>query len=270
MLPSFTQVFFEDDVVSSALNQIKFATKGWIDSSLRNETVLLNNISDALLKVASNKCQSQIYSDMDVSASRTILDRKGDNNQDKFGADLAVTLSLFEKEELIKQRTALFQLKVGERKGSTVKFLLDVRQIYRVGHNRHSMGRWFMGVCDNTGVWKFASERLVAEGLTQQQLETAAFPNAADRKQSLQVEQSWSSIAEWTLDWLSGAQGEDSDLSNPQRLEAVLSQIRLNEEASRGLGKVEKDFEEQFSQYEILLPRIHIEYIVKAKRSLPD
>jgi hypothetical protein len=266
MTPSFLQVFFQDEAVYSALNQVKAATSRWINSSLHNEAVLLDEVSKALLDVASNKCRSQIYPDMDVSASRTILDRKGKNNQDLFGADLAVTLSLFEGELLLKQRTALFQLKVGARQGTTVKYTLDVRQIYLVGHNKHSNGRWFIAVCDNEGIWNLAAERVVAEELTELQLSKGQFPHADDRKQALQVADSWSSVAEWTLDWLSGAQGTDSDLGDSKRLEEVLSQLRKKEQEtgkSRGPGD---EFESQYKQYEILLPRIHIEYRAQSKR----
>lgn len=266
MTPSFSQVFFQDDAVYIALNQVKEATRRWINSSLHNEAVLLNEVSDALLKVASNKCRSQIYPDMDVSASRTILDRKGTNNQDLFGADLAVTLSLFEGEQLIKQRTALFQLKVGARQGATVKYTLDVRQIYLVGHNKHSIGRWFIAVCDNEGIWNFAAERVVAEKLTELQLSKVPYSHAADRKQALQVADSWSSMAEWTLDWLSGAQGTDSDLGDPKRLEEVLSQLRKKEQESGRPWGLGDEFESQFKQYEILLPRIHIEYRAQSKQ----
>jgi hypothetical protein len=252
MTPSFSQVFFQDDAVYSALNQVREATRRWINSSLHNEAILLNEVSDALLEVASKKCRSPIYLDMDVSASRTILDRKGKNNRDLFGADLAVTLSLFKDEQLIKQRTALFQLKVGARQGTTVEYTLDVRQIYLVGHNKHSIGRWFMAVCDNEGIWNLAAERVVAEKLTELQLSKVPFSHEADRKQALQVADSWSSMAEWTLDWLSGAQGTDSDLGDPKRLEEVLTQLRKKEQETGKSWETGDEFESQFKQYEIL------------------
>lgn len=266
MTPSFSQIFFQDDAVYFALNQVKEATRRWINSSLHNEAVLLNEVSDALLEIASNKCRSKIYPDMDVSASRTILDRKGKNNQDLFGADLAVTLSLFEGEQLIKQRTALFQLKVGARQGTAVEYTLDVKQIYSVGHNKYSIGRWFIAVCDNAGIWNLATERVVAEKLTELQLSKVAFSQAVDRKQALQVGDSWSSMAEWMLDWLSGAQGTDSDLGDPKRLEEVLSQLRKKEQETGKSWGPGDEFESQFKQYEILLPRIHIEYRAQSKR----
>lgn len=266
MTPSFSQIFFQDDAVFSALNQVREATQNWIKSSLRNETVLLNEVSNALLEVTSNECRSQIYPDMNVSASRIILDRRGKNNQDLFGADLAVTLSLFDGKKLEKQRTALFQLKVGKRQGVTVTYTLDVRQIYSVGHHKHSRGRWFMAVCDNTGIWSLADERLIASHLTGLQLSQVGYSNAVDRKQDLQVADSWSSFAQWTLDWLSGAQGIDSDLDDPERLEEVLSQLRQKEQEARDSWGAGDDFESQFNPGEILLPRVHIEYRAQSKR----
>jgi len=266
MTPSFSQVFFADEAVLSALLRVKEATSRWIKSSTKTEAVLLNEVSDALLAVASNNCRSQIYPTLEVSASRTILDRKGMNNRDLFGADLAVTLSLYEDEQLIKQRTALFQLKVGKREGSKVQYSLDVRQIYTVGHNKHSLGRWFMTVCDNHGIWNLAAERLVAEYLSEKELTKVPFPQKADRDVTLQVGESWSSIAQWTLDWLAGAQGEDSDLSDSKRLETVLSELRKKEEELGELWSTTEEFENQFNQYGILLPRVHIEYSAVSKR----
>jgi len=53
--PSFAQVFYEDKAIAFVLNSLRDATSLWAASSLFNETVLLNEVAEALSKIGKEK-----------------------------------------------------------------------------------------------------------------------------------------------------------------------------------------------------------------------
>lgn len=266
---TFAQVFYEDKAIAFVLNSLRDATKVWGTSSLFNETVLLNEVADALSKIGEEKCPSQNYPEIHVATERTILDKAANDNSDMFGADLGLTLSMYEGDELIKQRTALFQLKLGERAGTETKYKLDVRQVYNSGHNKHASDRWFMAVCEKShGIWSFGTARQIGSRL-QEDLPKVAYPNSADRVVVLQVASDWWSISQWIGDWLAGAIGRDSDLSDPNRIEMLIEKVRQREAAKKKGQDLDDEFERQFAAEGAFLPRVYLDVRVKSVKTKP-
>lgn len=267
-IPTFSQALYQDDAVFSVLDALKSSTREWLSSQLRNETILLDKMAQALLEISKNSCSSPVYPSLKVSAKRSILDRKGRANTDLFAADLGLTLSLIENGVLERQRTALFQLKVGQHKPPETVFDIDARQIYSAGHNAHSAGRWFLALCDpQRGIWKLGSSRTLGESLTVVQQGAVAFAEEKNRKITLTTSQEWAGVSDWILDWLSGAVGIDSDLADNQRIEIIIQAVIAAEEAKNAKQMLDEDFTNQFSEYERFVPRVHIEFFIDNGKS---
>lgn len=268
--PSFAQVFYEDKAIAFVLNSLRDATSLWAASSLFNETVLLNEVAEALSKIGKEKCPSQNYPEIQVSTERAILDKAAGDNSDMFDADLGLSLSMYENDELIKQRTALFQLKLGERAGTETKYKLDVRQVYNSGHNKHAADRWFMAVCETShGVWSFGTARQIGSRLQEDQLSKVQYATSEDRVVVLRVADDWWSISQWIGDWLAGAIGRDSDLSDPNRIEMLIEKVRQREAAKKKGQDIGYEFERQFAAEGAFLPRVYLDVRVKSVKARP-
>jgi hypothetical protein len=99
-----------DRVLEAALVAVPRAMQSWSEGGLQTEEPLLNHLIGELSRKR-RSCDIGGPTASRVVNQIALLHRKGDGNTDKFGADLAVTLSIADG---ILLKTALFQVKVGD------------------------------------------------------------------------------------------------------------------------------------------------------------
>jgi hypothetical protein len=99
-----------DRVLEAALVAVHRAMQSWSEGGLQTEEPLLNHLIGELSRKR-RSCDIGGPTASRVVNQIALLHRKGDGNTDKFGADLAVTLSIADG---ILLKTALFQVKVGD------------------------------------------------------------------------------------------------------------------------------------------------------------
>src|SRR5215467_11418986 len=100
-----------DRVFSELLFDMAHAVDGWANGEPRDETALMNRITERLSRNR-RKCDVGVHRPVDAIADFYILHRRDLNQSDKFGSDLAATIRIPESDFV---KTAFFQLKVSHR-----------------------------------------------------------------------------------------------------------------------------------------------------------
>ncbi|WP_157817990.1 hypothetical protein [Candidatus Thiodictyon syntrophicum] len=139
-----------------------------------------------------------------------MLDRRGPNNTDLFGADIAVTVTVeAPTQKMIK--TALVQLKVS----NSFFVTLEARQLDDAISNSITRDISFVLAVDR-------EQRGAMRVRTSKSLRDAFAPGNATH---LFNSTGWSSFAPWLYDWLSCHIGAPSDPDNPRSIERILEKL---------------------------------------------
>ena len=205
-----------DRVLEAALGAVHSAMRSWSEGGLQTEEPLLNHLIGALSRKrrgcdvggpAANRVANQV----------ALLHRKGDHNTDKFGADLAVTLSIADGRFL---KSALFQVKVGD--AFTGSFARS--QLEDATSDQQVRERAFVCVFDRG--------RLRTR-VKQADAVLANFKSGAANS-SLTCHD-WDTLGEWICKWLACQIGKPSRVDDPNGIERRLSSYvveRRNETSS--------------------------------------
>lgn len=95
-----------DKILAVILKEIQNETRGWLIGRPCSEEAFLNRLTEVLAK--RRKCDVGTTEVYKVEVEQHILHRKGKNQTDKYGSDLAVTISIPDQKF---SKTALLQLK---------------------------------------------------------------------------------------------------------------------------------------------------------------
>ena len=205
-----------DRVLESALVAVHRAMQSWSEGGLQTEEPLLNHLIGELSRKR-RSCDIGGPTASRVVNQIALLHRKGDGNTDKFGADLAVTLSLADGSFLT---TALFQVKVGD--AFTGSFARS--QLEDATSDQQIRERAFVCVFDRV--------RLRTR-VEQADAVLANFKSGAEK--SSQTCHDWDTLGEWICKWLACQIGKPSRVGDPNGIEPRLSRYvveRRNETSS--------------------------------------
>lgn len=192
-----------DALMYVALGDILEAVHGWVNGLPTDEVALLNRVTEKLAR-RRRGCDVGLQFPMKVIAQIANLHRRGPNQTDKYGSDLAVTVSVDGDTYL---KTAFFQLKRAENYQVTIeKAQLDAALgVTTIG------SRSFVVAADNhrSGI------RIRDVGTLSQ-----SFP--ADQAAQSVNASDWQSLTEWLQGWLACDIGPSSDPRDPCSPETLL------------------------------------------------
>ena len=200
-----------DKAVAYGVQAAYQAMRGWLRGRPLDEVALMSRVVE---KLVHNKCPPWRSPDYYLDRRLFLLHRQGKKQVDKYGADFAVTLNLFDARRFEKEgprpslfsKTALFQLKKGDNYVAT----LDRAQLTQTGIFANCS--FVLYAHETAGEYRIkASTELLAE-FTRPQQKSKTF-NAKD----------WYTLTEWLVLWLTCQQGVFSEDDERQATEAELS-----------------------------------------------
>ena len=197
-----------DLVISVALTDIMGAVQGWLQGVPSDETALMNRLTEKLSR-RRRGCDVGCRAPITMTAYTALLHRRGTNQTDQYGSDLAVTVGVCNCSFL---KTCVFQLKKSQNYTAT----LERSQLVDARANAMIFPRSFVAAFDET---RPAGMRFMS---TQDAL--AEFNNQQATKQF--DTEKWLSFTEWFLKWLSCDIGPTSRMDDPNSVEALLEQYR--------------------------------------------
>ena len=225
-----------DHIVTFSLNASYNAMHGWLRGRPLDEIALLNRLTDELQY---NTCperpkllRSPIY---DLRRQLFVLHHRGGKysgdigGTDAYGADLAVTINIFQKPPKIGDpigpsvfsKTALFQLKRG-------KAFLPSLERRQLKQTRKFAGHSFV---------LYADEEAAEFRIRSTQKVLAKFPAAPKDPEEKEKSQDvpthdWQTLSEWLVDWLTCQVGKFSDDSQRLSIESALRKFIIWDEVS--------------------------------------
>lgn len=197
-----------DKLLSIVLDSTKVAIAGWLRGAPRDETALMNRVSEQLTRTRRG-CDVGTFERVVVRSRIAVLHRRAKDNSDLFGADIAVTV-LAEPNGFMK--TALFQLK----KGNGFQAQLEKEQLDDMLESDMTRRRAFVLYADEerTGVRIGHVPDLSREYSPGQRYKT--FGTA-----------SWQPLSLWLAKWLTCEIGPESDINDPGTIESILTQYEV-------------------------------------------
>ncbi len=197
-----------DMVISAALADIMDAVQGWLHGAPSDETALMNRLTEKLSR-RRRGCDVGCRVPMTMTALTALLHRRGPNQTDQYGSDLAVTVGVHNCSFL---KTCIFQLK----KSREFKATLERVQLSNACANVTVRPHSFVAAFDETrpGGMRFRSTQDALAEFDSQQA-TKQFDTEA-----------WLSFTEWFLGWLSCDIGPASQINDPNSVEVLLNRYR--------------------------------------------
>lgn len=194
-----------DKVALFTLNNMMLSMQGWLKGRPTDEVALMNRLTENFSKLRRG-CDIGIRDKFLMTTQTALLHRKGDNQVDLYGADLAITLYI--DETFIK--TALFQLK----KGSDFSAGLERRQLNQgLSHEAYKNKSFVMYADEIKASIRIKSISKIIDEFNSTQ-ETKKFDVM-----------SWLSLVEWLQKWLSCEEGELSDINDKNSVEKLLQEF---------------------------------------------
>ncbi|WP_339183151.1 hypothetical protein [Paenibacillus sp. FSL R5-0701] len=207
-----------DKILAVILKEIQNETRGWLIGRPCSEEAFLNRLTEVLAK--RRKCDVGTTEVYKVEVEQHILHRKGKNQTDKYGSDLAVTISIPDQKF---SKTALLQLK----KSENYKAQLLRDQIQQASQFEPIKQRSFVMVVDELrGGIKVNSinsiEKEIPIGQTSKTFEC----------------KEWDALSKWIIKWMSCEVGAGNTSSDPMPIERLLKKQIINHEK---IGQLELD-----------------------------
>lgn len=206
-----------DKAVLPILKDFAEEISEWLKGSPTNESALTNRLTEVLGK-SRRRCDIGVNPDTSLNIEHYLLDRRGPQNTDLFGSDIAVTVRVKTPDrDMIK--TALIQLKVSEN----FSVELEGRQLTDAIINSVTQNISFILAVDR--------EQRGAMRVSFAQTLHKAFPSG--QKTHRFDSSNWSPFALWLHEWLSCHIGAPSDPKDSRSIEKILErllpQIRLSQ-----------------------------------------
>ena len=195
-----------DSLVFDAINRTWTAINGWVLGGAIDEVALLNRLIEQLLKKRRRDVGNR--ENHEVKAQVALLHRKGKNQNDEYGCDLALTV-VIDSSKFVK--TALFQLKTSD----DYRVSIERRQCDQALKEIPTRNRSFIYVVDRKR--KGQRFRLIKEI-------SSEFGNQETKSFDCSE---WRTLAKWLWDWLSCDIGEESKPMDPYSIETILQSYRL-------------------------------------------
>lgn len=215
-----------DKVLKEILGDMETVTSGWLAGRPRDETALLNRITERLQR-SRRKCDVGVNEPMEMTAEFFELHRRGDRQTDAHAADLAVTIDIPSQNF---RKTALFQLKVSRDYVAT----LEKRQILDALTLNEIAERSFVLAVDEErsgyrvrSTWKCSTE----------------FQEQENKKVTTD---SWDFLVVWLLKWFSCEEGPLSKPDDPNPIERLLEHFTIPAESLSRRGFINENLPRDF------------------------
>ena len=217
-----------DRFVAEVEARFSAASRGWKAGGLMSEEPFLSRITEELRKRSKN-CDVGIHRPMKMESSYYLLHRKENDQSDKFGADLAITLRVGAQWT----KTAIFQLK----KCANYKLSLDRTDLKGALEPKKIAERSFiLAVDENRLGIRIEKTRVIQNKLDQ------------TGKNSLTCDVSdWRGLTEWLVEWLACHLAPKSEPDDNNPVEAILEAYCQDNIESDDFGSaVEKNPDQRF------------------------
>jgi hypothetical protein len=205
-MPFPKQINF-DIVAYGLLQDIAGAMKAWSTGRPCSEEAFMSQVTEHLARKRRG-CDVGLTDPVGMRCQVAMLHRRGENQVDQYGCDLAVTIYV-DSEQYMK--TALFQLK----KSQNYRASVERRQLDDAMADARTGERAFVLAIDE-----------VRQGI---RIESAAtlLKQFSDQKSKTFEVAEWTSITQWVWNWFSCDIGPISDPTNLQSIEALLENYRV-------------------------------------------
>jgi len=209
---SFPEDLDFDRVMLEVLGGIESAWRGWKRGGLLTEEPFMNRVIEPFNR-SRRGCDVGASAPMMMTSQLALLHRRGENQTDAFGSDLAVTVEIPAREF---RKTALFQLKVGD--GLSVRLERD--QIGQAHASQATADRSFVMVADRERPRLRVQSTRDVEGLFHQGNETATRDCSG-----------WPTLGQWVSRWLSCEVGVPSRFNDRTEIEPLLERFVIERPA---------------------------------------
>lgn len=197
-----------DKILRASFFEIGIAISGWLNGQLLEEVALMSRITERLSRQR-NSCDVGIELPVSMDCKVHKLHRRGLNQTDKYGSDLAITVTLNGSSIFLK--TALFQLK----KSTNLRVGLEKEQLQDALIEHRIAERSFVFAVDESRQCTRIAE---IEALITQY-------NNQKTKQFDTSE--WMGLSQWLLKWLSCEIGKPSVPGDPHSVESLLQSFLI-------------------------------------------
>lgn len=201
-----------DIVAATTLSEIGNAVRDWRGGRPRDEVAFMNHVT-AKLSRRRNSCDVGVTQPVTMKSQLSVLHRQGQNQVDKFGSDLAVTISVQGNgADYIK--TALFQFK----KSEMYQLSLERKQLEDSRLDPRTEFRSFVLAVDEerSGIRINSVKNILADF------------NSHQASKSFDCS-SWSCLTQWIWNWFSCEIGPISDPNDRESIEALLQQFVIED-----------------------------------------
>ena len=191
--------FALEEIVSEVVND-------WMEGRPRDEVAFMNRTTQKLARTRRG-CDVGVEQRIKMSGQVAMLHRKGKNQIDKYGADLALTVCIDQEPKYVK--TAVFQIKKSEFYDVTVvkRQLLDAKEDQRIEERSFALA-----VDEERGGIRIEEiDDLISD-----------FDSQDEKKFDCS---DWFFLTRWLWQWLSCDLGPASDPDNPDSVEKLLQEF---------------------------------------------
>ncbi len=197
-----------DKVLNIAIYDIGSAISGWLSGQPRDEVALMNRLTEKLAR-RRRGCDVGIENTVFMKCKTHILHRRGINQIDRFGSDVAITVSLDGTDIL---KTALFQLK----RSSELSLSIEKRQLDDACIDRRTGNRSYIFAVDDVRHCIRVKDIMPLKSEFNSTQATKTF-NSRD----------WDGLSQWLFKWLSCTIGDPSDPNDRNSIESLLNSFSV-------------------------------------------
>lgn len=196
-----------DIIAHGLLQDIATAIRAWSTGRPCSEEAFMSQVTEQLARKRRG-CDVGLIEPVGMRCQVAMLHRRGTNQTDQYGCDLAVTIYVDSAQYV---KTALFQLK----KSQNYRASIERRQLDDAMADSRTKDRAFILVVDEVrqGIRIESAVNLLQQFDNQQ---TKTFEVAE-----------WTSLTQWVWNWFSCDIGPTSDPSDQRSVEALLENYRV-------------------------------------------
>lgn len=207
---SFFLHFDEDKLLRHLLPPIFDALNAWRRGMNADEGALMNQITSALNTRRARRCEVGLAGSYLLQTELFQLHRRGPKQTDRFGSDLAVTMTSLTSPAFVK--TAFFQFKIAEDKGAKI----EARQLDDAAVYCPVFDRSFCIAVDPT------NHTIRVEAVAALK---SGFPPRSDSQTVATAK--WQPFTEWVLAWLRCTIGPWSSPTDQKSIERLLGRYAV-------------------------------------------
>lgn len=202
----FFDTFDRDKLLRHVLPRLERALIAWQRGMATDENALMNQITSEFNQERSRKCDIGINGTYYVESELAELHRKGDNQKDRHGSDLALTVTAPDF-----KKTAFFQFKISSNGVARIEKgqITDAKVVKEVYERA-----FLFSVDRSNGLIRLESlDKL-----------DVAFGREATKGFSIAK---WKGLAQWLVDWLRCVEGKPTRADDPKPVEGLLKRFSL-------------------------------------------